>query len=488
MRILIGLFKAAVILLVLGAALLFILNRFFGMSIEMSGVGVGVPIVTFHDTEAHYDAIEADRGRTAAVVAEVASIPAESEIAETPVTDLAVATSAVPVEAPVPVSAPWPDYRGAKRDGIYDQTAINTAWPSNGLPELWRQKVGGGYASMVVAEGLVYTIEQRRDQEVTAAYDLGSGIQRWEHSWPELFTEGMGGNGPRATPVWSDGTLYTLGAQGELRALNGSNGELRWRTNILEDANAINLQWGMSGSPLITDGKLIVFPGGRNGKSVISYDITDGSVIWTSQSDKSGYAAPQLATLAGKRQVLFFSGTRIVGLDINDGTMLWERPWATNNDINSAQPIQIDNDHLWLSSSYGHGSGLLKIISRGDSLSVETVWEKSTLRNKFNSSVLYEGHIYGLDNSIMACIDAQTGERKWKGGRYGYGQMLLADGHIIVLTETGEVVLVKATPDGHEEVAMFSALEGKTWNVPAIADGVLLVRNQTEMAAYDLKL
>jgi outer membrane protein assembly factor BamB len=487
MRILIGLFKTAVIVVVVSAVVLFALNRFFGMGFELGGSG-RAPIISFHNTETHYDAIEADRERTAPAVTEADSTPIDSEIAETPDTSATSVAPDVLVAVAAPVSVPWPDYRGAKRDGIYDQTAINTAWPSNGLPELWRQKVGGGYASMVVAEGLVYTIEQRRDQEVTAAYDLSSGIQRWEHSWHGLFTEGMGGNGPRATPVWSDGTLYTLGAQGELRALNGSNGELRWRTNILEDANASNLQWGMSGSPLVIDDKLIVFPGGRNGKSVIAYDITDGSIIWTSQSDKSGYAAPQLATLAGKRQVLFFSGTRIVGLDINDGTMLWEYPWATNNDINSAQPIQIDNDHLWLSSSYGHGSGLLKILSRGDSLSVETVWEKSTLRNKFNSSVLYEGHIYGLDNSIMACIDAQTGERKWKGGRYGYGQMLLADGHIIVLTESGEVVLVKATPDGHAEVAMFFALEGKTWNVPAIADGVLLVRNQTEMAAYDLKL
>lgn len=297
----------------------------------------------------------------------------------------------------------------------------------------------------------------------------------------------MGGDGPRATPVWKAGAIYTLGAQGELRALNATTGEMKWRTNMLEDAGARNIQWGMSGSPLITDGKLIIFPGGPNGKSVIAYDITDGSIIWTSQNDRAGYAAPQLATLAGKRQLLYFSGTRVVGLGIGDGALLWERPWVTNNDINSAQPLQVDDDHVWISSSYGHGAGLLKIVRQGDKFAVETVWEKNTLRNKFNSSVLYEGHIYGLDDSIMACIDVRTGDRKWKGGRYGYGQMLLAGDHIIVLTESGEVALVKATPEGHEEVAMFSALEGKTWNVPAIADGILLVRNQTEMVAYNLK-
>lgn len=485
MRFLIGLIKAVLIVAVVGAVMLFILNRFFGMSVEMSGVGVGLPIVTFHDPEAHYEAIEEDR-RQAATVAVATPELAAPIVIEGPAEAIAAVSTETPA-VPAPVSAPWPDYRGAKRDGIYDQSAINTTWPSNGLPELWRQKIGGGYASMVVAQGLVYTIEQRRDQEVTAAYDLDTGVQRWEHSWPAHFIEGMGGNGPRATPSWSDGTLYALGAQGDLRALDAANGELRWKTNILEDAGATNVTWGMSGSPLVTDGKLIVFPGGRNGKAVIAYDASEGSVVWTSQSDQTGYASPQLATLGGVEQLLFFSGKRIVGLDLNDGHLLWEHPWETNNDINSSQPIQIDNDHVWLSSSYGHGAGLLKIVPQGDDFAVETVWEKNTLRNKFNSSVLYDGHIYGLDNSIMACIDVQTGDRKWKGGRYGYGQILLAGDHIIVLTESGEVVLVKATPDGHEEVAMFTALEGKTWNVPAIADGTLLVRNQTEMAAYNLK-
>ncbi len=244
----------------------------------------------------------------------------------------------------------------------------------------------------------------------------------------------------------------------------------------------------MSGSPLVADDKVFVFPGGRDGKSVVAYNAADGSIAWTSQSDKGGYVAPQLATLAGKEQLLYLSGTRIMGLNLVDGTLLWEHPWRANNDINSSQPLQAGDDLLWASSAYGHGAELLKIVPEGNGYDVEVVWAKNTMRNKFNSSVLHEGYVYGLDNGIMACVDVQTGDRMWKGGRYGYGQLLLADGHVIVLTESGEVVLVNANPQGHEEVAAFSALEGKTWNVPAIADGVLLVRNQTEMAAYDLSL
>jgi outer membrane protein assembly factor BamB len=481
MRILLGLLKSLIIVLVVGAGLLFLLNKFAGMKMELGGEGVGVPIVSFQNDEAHYEAIEADRARAADALAELepAPIPEGAPSVSAPVPEAAVSA--------LPSNAPWPDYRGSNRDGVYNETPINTAWPNKGLPELWREKIGGGYASMVVAQGLVYTIEQRRDQEVVAAYDLRSGLQRWEHGWPGLFQESMGGPGPRATPTWSGGVLHALGAMGEFRALDAKTGKLRWRRNILEDAGVGNLTWGMSGAPLYADGKVIVFPGGRNNKSVIAYNAADGSIAWTSQGDKGGYASPQLVTLAGERQVLYFSGTRIMGLDPADGSLLWEHPWYSNNDINSAQPIQVDDDLLYVSSSYGHGSELLRLVPQGDRFGVEVVWEKNTMRNKFNSSVLFDGYIYGLDETIMACIDVMTGERMWKGGRYGYGQLLLAGDHIVVLTERGEVVLVKATPQGHEEVAMFQALTGKTWNVPAIADGILLVRNQTEMAAYNIR-
>lgn len=480
MRTFLGLLKSLIIVLVVGFGMLFLLYNVFGMKIELGGEGIGLPIVSFQNDESHYEAIEADRAEAAAALSE--SPLNESAAAVEPEAAYSGEVASLAV-----LSAPWPDYRGRDRNGIYNETPINTAWPSKGLPELWRQKIGGGYASMVVAQGLVFTIEQRRDKEVVAAYDLHTGVQRWEHGWAGLFQESMGGPGPRATPTWSGGVLYALGALGELRALDAKTGAMRWRRNILEDAGVGNLTWGMSGAPLFVDGKVIVFPGGRNNKSAIAYNAVDGSIDWTSQGDKGGYASPQLATLAGKRQVLYFSGTRVMGLDPADGSLLWEHPWYSNNDINSAQPIQVDDDLLWVSSSYGHGSELLRLVPQGERLGVEVVWAQNTMRNKFNSSVLYDGYIYGLDESIMACIDVMTGERKWKGGRYGYGQILLAGDHIVVLTESGEVVLVKATPQGHEEVALFQALEGKTWNVPAIADGILLVRNQTEMAAYNIR-
>ncbi len=475
MRVVVSLLKLAVVAAVVCGLGYLALVQFFGLKVEMAGTGM-TPIFTFHDPESHFAAIEADRRETVSAVKLVAAPEKPAE-------------RSAPVEASESAEAPagaWSDFRGPNRDGVWSGGPIRTDWPGEGLEELWRQKIGGGYASMVVAEGLVFTIEQRREVEVTAAYDLETGWQVWEHGWPALFQESMGGEGPRATPTWHDGKLYTLGAAGELRCLRAADGELIWRTNILEDAGAKNLTWGMAGSPVIHDGKAIVCPGGANGKSVAAYDAETGALVWQSRSEQAGYASPDVKTLAGREQVLVFTGVNMLALDPSDGALLWEHPWSTSYDINSAQPIVVDDTHIWLSSGYGHGATLLEILPDGDGLRAEKVWEKNTMKNKFNSAVLAGGYVYGLDESILAAIDVRTGERKWKGGRYGYGQVLLADGHLIVLTEKGDVVLVKATPDSHQELARFSALEGKTWNVPAIADGTLLVRNQTEMAAYAL--
>jgi outer membrane protein assembly factor BamB len=380
----------------------------------------------------------------------------------------------------------WREFRGPGRKGDYEEMPILTTWPSAGLRQLWRQPVGGGYASFSIADGRAFTIEQRRDREVVAAYDLETGRELWTHSWPAEFVESMGGDGPRATPTWDDGRVYALGATGELHVLDASTGKRIWSRNILEDAGAQNLTWGMAASPLIVDGKVIVLPGGSGGKSVVAYDKLTGERVWSAQSDRQAYTSPVVVTLAGKRQLLVVSAARAMGLTLEAGELLWEFPWTTMYDINSAQPVVIDANRFVISAGYDHGAALIEVTQADGGFRARAVWENRNLKNRFNSSVLHEGYIYGFDESIFACIDARTGERKWKGGRYGYGQVLLAGGHLIILTESGEVALLRATPERHEELARFSALEGKTWNVPAISGGKLLVRNSREMAAFDL--
>ena len=445
------------------------LMLFFGLRFPLDGSGMR-PIPTFGTPESHYSRLEQSRTRQSAAPV--------VEAAVNPVTNKPVTT---PEEKPA--AAYWTDFRGPHRDGRYDETPIRAEWTGKGLPLLWRQPIGGGYASFVVAGGRAFTIEQRRRQEVATAYDMSTGRELWANAWDAEFVESMGGDGPRATPTWNEGRVYALGATGELRCLDAATGKPIWSRNILSDNHAENLSWGMAAAPLIVDDKVIVLPGGPAGHSVAAYNKLTGEPLWTALDDKQAYTSPMLVTLAGRRQILVVSALRAMGLTVEDGTLLWEYPWKTEYDVNSAQPLIIGDNRVFLSAGYGHGSTVLEITAEG----VKQVWANNRMKNKFSSSVLFEGNIYGFDEAILACVNSETGELKWKGGRYGYGQLLLAGGILVVTTETGDVALVKATPEGHRELAKFHAVSGKTWNVPAISDGRLLVRNETEMACFRIQ-
>jgi outer membrane protein assembly factor BamB len=242
----------------------------------------------------------------------------------------------------------------------------------------------------------------------------------------------------------------------------------------------------MAASPLIVDDKVIVLPGGTSGKSVVAYNKNSGAPVWRVLNDTQAYVSPMLVELAGRRQIIVVSASRVVGLAPENGALLWEYPWNTDMGINVSQPVIVDRNRFFISSGYGKGAALVEVKGSGNSFTASTVWENNNMKNKFNSSVLHNGYVYGLDEGILVCLDVNTGERKWKNGRYGYGQIILAGSHLIVTSDQGDVALVKATPDAYTEVARFTAVPGKTWNYPALAGGRLLVRNSTEMAAYDI--
>ena len=504
---------AIVIVAALAAAATAFLIGVFDLQIELAGNGLR-PLFSFGDPDDHFAGLDANRAghRSAAPAgggpARARAGAAAGASAAAP--DRPAADDAVPVPRAVPLTvvggaadarvpppppgapgdngdaAEWTDFRGPRRDGRYTGPAIRTDWPAAGLDPLWSQPIGGGYASFAVAGGQAFTIEQRRDLEVVAAYDVDSGVERWTHDWPAHFREAMGGPGPRATPTWHDGRVYALGATGRLVCLDAGTGEVVWARNILDDAAASNLIWAMSGAPLVVDDLVIVQPGGRNGWSVAAYHRLTGEVVWHRLDDVQSYTSPMLVTLGGVRQVVVVTAARAAGLRPEDGALLWEYPWTVPTVPNIAQPLVVGDARLFLSASYGKGAALVELTPDGDRFTAETVWETHRMRNRFSSSVLVDGYVYGLDNAILACLDAATGELMWKGGRYGSGQLLAAGDHLVVLTERGDLVLVRATPARHEEVARFRALDGKTWNVPALAGGRLLVRNARQMAAFDL--
>jgi outer membrane protein assembly factor BamB len=480
------LLKAAAVtvaILVVAGAVLYV----FGLRVVLDGGG-GVHLRFVESPEAraeriakHRSAQRADPGAPAAPAASPAAAPAAPAGSAT--------EPGVAAAAPTPVpTGLWPDFRGPKRDGHYTERAIRTDWPATGLMPLWKQPVGGGFASFVAARGRAFTIEQRGAEEIVAAYDIVTGRELWTSKWTATFSESMGGPGPRATPTWSDGRVYALGAAGELRALDESDGRTVWRTNILEDAGATNIQWGMAAAPLVVDETVVVLPGGANGRSVVAYDRRSGKPAWSALDDTASYSSPMLVQLAGVRQLLVFTASRVVGLTPDGGQLLWEHPWTTQYGVNASQPLVVGDNRLFLSTGYGTGAAVLQLTRAGDRFSVREVWRNIRMKNQFTSSVLHDGFIYGLDEAILACVDAATGDLKWKGGRYGYGQIMLASGHLVVLTEDGQLGLVRATPERHHEIAIFPVLEGKTWNHPAIAGGYLLIRNINEMAAFDVRV
>jgi outer membrane protein assembly factor BamB len=464
-----------------------VLYQFFGLRVRLDGGGS--PHLAFVvDGETQADVVARHREAQRRELADDV-VAKEPHAVPPPVQQHVSAEGVAKASGAAPASAKpyWTDFRGPFRDGHYREQPIRTNWPAGGLKPVWKQPIGGGYASFVIARNRAFTIEQRGPQEVVAGYDVATGRELWTNGWNALFSESLGGDGPRATPTWADGTVYALGGAGELRALDESSGRVRWRTNILDDNGATNLDWGMAASPLVVGNNVVVLPGGPDGRSVVAYDRRTGKRAWSALGDKQAYSSPMLVTLGGVQQIIVFAATRLIGLSPDRGEVLWDYPWQTPFDINAGQPLLVGDNRIFLSSGYGTGAAVIELMPSASHFTVREVWRNNRMKNQFTSSVLHEGFVYGLDEAILACLDVTTGQLRWKGGRYGYGQVLLANGHLIVLAENGDLALVRATPDRHDELVRFPVLSGKTWNHPAMDGGFLLIRNIAEMAAFDLR-
>jgi outer membrane protein assembly factor BamB len=382
------------------------------------------------------------------------------------------------------------EYRGANRDGIVQGPALARDWSQKQPVQVWRQPVGGGYAAFVVAGPLAITIEQRRDREAVVAYDAASGAQLWLHEYPALFSEALGGAGPRATPTIAGNRVYALGATGILTCLDLTTGKSHWSTNILEINHCGNLDWGMAGSPLVDNGLVFVNPGTQGGnkksRAVLALDAESGELRFGGGSGQAGYASPMLATLAGLRQLLMFEGTALVAYAVDTGEVLWRSEWKSDFDINAVQPIVLPDDQIFITSNTG--CSLLKITRHDEGLTASTQWKNRNLKGQYDCPISYQGYVYGLDDGILVCLDLRDGKRRWKGGRFGNGQMLLTGDLLVILGEQGELALVQATPHMFTELGRIQAIEGRTWNNPTLRSGRLFIRNHLEMAAFDLPL
>ena len=383
----------------------------------------------------------------------------------------------------------WPGFRGPGRDGIIRDVRIETNWATSPPVAIWRRPVGPGWSSFAVAGDSLYTQEQRGDDEVVACYNVTTGEPVWMHRDTVRFYESAGGAGPRATPTVHDGRVYTLGATGIVNALDAGSGTVLWSRNAKTDTGAPLPGWGFAGSPLVVDGLVIVATSGR----LAGYDAATGSPRWTHTTGGGGYSSPHLVTIEGVPQILLLSGGGATSISPADGTRLWQLPGTEGQSI--VQPALAAAGEVLVAAGdiTGMGGvGMRRIaVSQGSSgWTVEERWTSRGLKPFFNDFVVHEGHAYGFDGTILSCIDINDGTRKWKGGRYGAGQLVLLPDQdlLLVLSEEGELALINATPDKFTEHARFKAIEGKTWNHPVLIGDVLLVRNGEEMAAFRLPL
>jgi len=417
---------------------------------------------------------------------ETPAVPPVPDLAKAPEKRLVAKAGNLPAVVPAAnpdaeAGAGWPGFRGPHRDDVVSGVRIKTDWTASPPVQLWRRAVGPGWSSFAVRGDLIYTQEQRGPDEVVACYKLTTGEPVWAHRDATRFWESNGGPGPRGTPSLSQGRVYTFGATGILNALNASDGAVIWSHNAASDTGMKRPQWGFASSPLVLDDLVIAGVAGQ----LAAYDRASGARRWSGPAHGVSYSSPHRADIGGVEQVLLLSEAGITSVAPADGTLLWEYPWPGYPIL---QPALTAEGDILISVSDSSGTRRLAVTQGPAGWAAAERWTSKGLKPYFNDFVVHNGYAYGFDGSILACIDLKDGQRKWKGGRYGNGQLVLLPDQdvLLVLSEEGELALVGATPDQFRELARSPAIEGKTWNHPVLAGDVLLVRNGQEMAAFRL--
>ena len=396
----------------------------------------------------------------------------------------------------------WPQWRGPNRDGVSDEVGLLKEWHPNGPKMLWQIPLGEGFSGISVSQGRVYTMFSKGNDEFVVCLDATDGGEIWRFRSDKNYYEGQGGNGPRTTPTIDGDLLFTISAHGKLYALNAASGQEVWSHDLQRKFGSKMPRWGFTTSPLIEGELLLVEVGGKGEKSIVAFNKNSGDVIWSSHKDKLGYSSPIAITVKEVRQIICFTGTKLVAVSPTDGTIYWQYPWKTGYDVNAATPVFIPPDKVFISSGYDKGAAVVQMrvfLSPDDDrtateqigenqgiVRIKEIWKNRKMKNQFASSVLHENYLYGFDNSILKCIEADTGEEQWKSRGYGKGTLILADGHLIILSDKGKLGLAEATPTGYIGKASAKVLSGLCWTAPTLANGKLYVRNEKEMICLDM--
>jgi outer membrane protein assembly factor BamB len=378
----------------------------------------------------------------------------------------------------------WPQWRGPRRDGVSAETGLLKQWPAGGPPLAWKSGgAGEGYSSFAVSGGRLYTLGARQGTEYLIAYDAASGKKVWEVANGRRF-ENDRGSGPRSTPTVDGDRLYVFGSSGDLTVLDAASGKVFWTQNLLRTYGGSNIQWGLSESPLVLSDRIIVTPGG-SGAAIVALKKTDGSLIWKTQSDEPGYSSALLHTVGNVQQAIVFTGERALGVDVNDGRLLWSYNRVANRTANIATPIARRN-RVFLSSDYGTGAALLSLAAEGNKVTASEVYFTNDMRNHHASSVLVGDYLYGFSSSILTAMQFDTGKVAWRDRSVGKGSVVVADNQLYLFSEQGVVGLADVNPSQYVERGRFQLKTGSlpTWSHPVVSGGKLFLRDQDTIYAY----
>ena len=394
-------------------------------------------------------------------------------------------SSRATLDAPEPRDD-WPQWRGPRRDGVSKETGLLKDWPANGPRLAWRiGGIGEGYSSFAVADRRLYTLGARQNTEYVFAFAAATGEKIWEVANGRRFNNDRG-DGPRGTPTIDGDRVYVFGSSGDLTVLDAATGKVFWTQNLLQKYGGSNINWGLSESPLVLSDRIIVTPGGR-GASIVALRKTDGSLIWKSQSDEPGYSSALLHPVGTIQQAVVFTAERALGIDVNDGRVLWSYNRVANRTANIATPIARGN-HVFLSSDYGTGAGLLALTPDGNGIKAREVYFTNEMRNHHASSVLVGDHLYGFSSSILTAMHFETGKVAWRDRSVGKGSLVFADDRLYLFSENGVVGLAEANPQKYVEHGRFQLRTGNlpTWSHPVVSGGKLFIRDQDTLYAYDV--
>jgi outer membrane protein assembly factor BamB len=381
-------------------------------------------------------------------------------------------------------SSGWPQFRGPQRDGTSAESELAKSWPESGPPVVWKKSIGDGFSEVVVADGRVFVMLADDESELAVALDAASGEEQWQAVLGPRFKEAFG-DGPRATPVLSDGVLYALTSEGLLHALRAGDGETIWSVDLVETYGSNVPRRGFAASPLVEGDLLLVEAGGADGKAFVAFDKKSGEERWSTGERSAGYSSGIVIDIDGVRQMVF-ARTRtseVVSL-LPDGQVHWRYEWKSGP---IATPILVPPNGLFVSSGQDIGASLLKVETRDGVPTVSEAWSSRSMKNHFGSSVLVGDHIYGFDNATLRCISASTGERVWARRGFGKGTLVTADGMLFVLSDSGVLALIEATPEEYREKSRAQAMTGKAWTAPALAQGRLYLRDQDELSCLDIR-